>query len=145
MGLKPSSYSADFGEVARGNFVMPSVGEILRTQRKTQGREVTEIAETLCVIPSYVSSIEQDDLKSLPGTFFYRSFVKQYAAAVGLDYTPLRSSVEALVALEEPPVLPHAESRLSITLRTWSSKALQLRTLLLHPGKIGEWASGRQL
>jgi hypothetical protein len=29
-------------------------------------------------------AIEEDDLKGLPGTFFYKSFVKQYAATLGV-------------------------------------------------------------
>jgi transcriptional regulator with XRE-family HTH domain len=97
---------------------MTSVGEILRTQRKNQGCEVDEIAAKLCITSSYVSSIERDDLKTLPGVFFYKSFVKQYAATVGLDYAPLRSLVEALVALEPAPALPRLDSRPGVILRT---------------------------
>src|SRR4051794_38346352 len=86
--------------------LMTSVGEILRTERKRQGREIAEIAANLRIVPAYVSSIERDDFKDLPNTFFYKSFVRQYAETIGLDYQSLRSSVNALVAVDEPPAPP---------------------------------------
>jgi cytoskeletal protein RodZ len=82
---------------------MNSVGGILRTERERQGRETAEIAEELCITQRYLRAIEKDDLKSLPGSFFYKSFVKQYAAILGIDEKLLQSSVDALVAAEEPP------------------------------------------
>jgi cytoskeletal protein RodZ len=97
---------------------MTSVGDVHRTQRKMLGQEVTEIADKLCITSSYVSAIERDDLKNLPGVFFYKSFVKQYAAIVGVDYSSLQSDVEALAAAEEPPALPSADSRLTLALRS---------------------------
>jgi cytoskeletal protein RodZ len=87
----------------KGTPAMASVGEILRTQRKNQGFEVTEIAAALCITSSYVCSIENDEFKNLPGIFFYKSFVKQYAAIVGVDHDVLRPCVEALVTPEEAP------------------------------------------
>ena len=124
---------------------MTSVGEILRSQRKSQGRTVADISENLCITAAYVSAIERDALKDLPGVFFYKSYVRQYAAMVGLEYTQVQAGVEALAAIEEPPVLPQKESRLAATFQAVAGYCAWLRTLLLHPGKIGAWASGRQL
>jgi cytoskeletal protein RodZ len=90
---------------------MTSVGEILRRERQAQGREMTEIAEDLCITLRYLRAIEEDDLKSLPGTFFYKSFVKQYASLLGLDETKLHAGVEMLTALEEPLPLPGANPK----------------------------------
>jgi cytoskeletal protein RodZ len=87
---------------------MTSVGETLRRERQAQGREMTEIAEDLCITQRYLRAIEEDDLKSLPGTFFYKSFVKQYASLLGLDETKLQAGVDALTATEEPLPLPGA-------------------------------------
>ena len=80
---------------------MTSVGEILRRERQAQGREMSEIAEDLCITQRYLRAIEEDDLKCLPGIFFYKSFVKQYASLLGLDDTKL-----PLVLEEEPLPLP---------------------------------------
>lgn len=85
---------------------MTSVGTILRTERETQGRELAEIAEELCIMQRYLRAIEKDDLKSLPGSFFYKSFVKQYAVILGVDEKLLQPGVDALTAPVEPDPPP---------------------------------------
>jgi cytoskeletal protein RodZ len=90
---------------------MTSVGEILRRERQAQGREMSEIAEDLCITQRYLKALEEDDLKSLPGAFFYKSFVKQYAALLGLDESKIQAGVNALTANEEPPPLPGADPK----------------------------------
>src|ERR1700729_3247785 len=90
---------------------MTSVGEILRRERQAQGREMPEIAEDLCITQRYLQAIEEDDLKSLPGTFFYKSFVKQYASLLGLDEAGLQTGIAALTVEEEPLPLPGANPK----------------------------------
>src|SRR5271166_4016446 len=90
---------------------MTSVGKVLRTEREAQGREMTEIAEELCITKRYLRAIEEDDLKSLPGSFFYKSFVRQYAALLGVDETRFEPGLEALTASQEPLPLPGADPR----------------------------------
>jgi cytoskeletal protein RodZ len=90
---------------------MNSVGTILRTERERQGRQVPEIAGELCITQRYLRAIEEDDLKSLPGAFFYKSFVKQYAALLHLDDTQFHSDMDALTATLEPVPLPGADRR----------------------------------
>ena len=77
---------------------MTSVGIILKKERERQKREPAEIAEELCITQRYLRAIEQDDLGSLPGAFFYKSFVKQYAAILGVDEMLLKPGVESLTA-----------------------------------------------
>ncbi|HML17510.1 MAG TPA: RodZ domain-containing protein [Bryobacteraceae bacterium] len=90
---------------------MTSVGSILRTERERQGRDVADIADSLCITPRYVRAIEQDDFESLPGSFFYKSFVKQYAAILGVDAARLQPGIEALTSPVEPLPLPGADFR----------------------------------
>jgi len=85
---------------------MNSVGRILRSARERQGRAVAEIADELCLTQQYLRAIEEDDVKSLPGTFFYKNFVRQYAAIVGVKHAEIRAGVETLAAAAEEPVLP---------------------------------------
>jgi cytoskeleton protein RodZ len=87
---------------------MNSVGRILRSARERQGREVAEIADELCLTQQYLRAIEDDDVKNLPGTFFYKNFVKQYAAIVGVKDSEIRAGIEALTAAADEPVLPGA-------------------------------------
>ena len=99
-GLKSRSLKAESKQY------MNSVGRILRSARERQGRAVAEIAEELCLTQQYLRAIEEDDVKSLPGTFFYKNFVKQYAAIVGVKEAEIRAGIEALAAAAEEPVLP---------------------------------------
>jgi cytoskeleton protein RodZ len=85
---------------------MNSVGRILRSARERQGRAVAEIADELCLTQQYLRAIEEDDVKSLPGTFFYKNFVKQYAAIVGVKESEIRPGIEALTAALDEPALP---------------------------------------
>lgn len=85
---------------------MNSVGRILRSAREQQGRAVAEIADELCLTQQYLRAIEEDDVKNLPGTFFYKNFVRQYAAIVGVKESEIKAGIEALAAAAEDPVLP---------------------------------------
>jgi cytoskeleton protein RodZ len=80
---------------------MTSVGEILRRERERQGRQMAEIAKELCITQRYLSAIEKDDLKGLPGHFFYKSFVKQYAVILGIDQKELQAGLDAITASDE--------------------------------------------
>src|SRR5437588_676709 len=75
---------------------MTSVGKQLRSAREEQQRSLAEIAEDLCITQRYLRAIEEDDLASLPGVFFYKSFVKQYASILDVDLKQLQAGIEAL-------------------------------------------------
>jgi cytoskeleton protein RodZ len=53
-----------------------------------------------------LTAIESDDVAKLSSPFFYRSFVRQYAEQVGLDYQQLSAGVETLAAGMREPDLP---------------------------------------
>ncbi len=88
---------------------MRSVGELLRDERLRQGLELAEVAERTRINLSYLQAIESGDTESLPGAFFYRSFVRQYAHVLGMDeealeptLSELREQAEATQALPSP-------------------------------------------
>src|SRR5215471_11960319 len=85
---------------------MTSVGAILRSAREEQGRELAEIAEGLCIPQRYLRAIEEDDLKALPGTFFYKSFVKQYAATLGVPEREILPRIDQISHAEAETVSP---------------------------------------
>ncbi len=66
---------------------------------------MAEIAEELCITQRYLHALECDDLSNLPGTFFYKSFVKQYAAILGVPIKKIQPGIEALVQTVEPVVV----------------------------------------
>lgn len=88
---------------------MNSVGERLRLERLRQGREISEIATQTRINPRYIEAIEADDLHRLPGGFFYRSFVRQYAGALGLDEAEIDQDLEALLGPPEDVYAPLAQ------------------------------------
>lgn len=92
---------------------MESVGSLLRSERKRQGRQITEIAAALCITQAYLNAIEADNLESLPGTFFYKSFVRQYATLLGISESRIRPAVEAITAPAAEPLLPGQDARFS--------------------------------
>lgn len=85
---------------------MPSIGERLRHAREQQGRPLADLAAETCILSRYLAAIEADDTKPLPGEFFYRNFVKQYAKALGLDVSPFVRDLAARQCEAEPDPLP---------------------------------------
>ncbi len=75
---------------------MESVGELLRRERLRQGLELPQVAERTRINLSYLEAIEAGDTDSLPGAFFYRAFVRQYARLLGLDEAHLEPALSEL-------------------------------------------------
>jgi cytoskeleton protein RodZ len=93
---------------------MNSIGERLRQERLRQGFDLQQIAELTKINVVFLEAIEGDDLERLPGIFFTRSFVRQYARALGLDEADFEQELNRLAAcervptIERPPVSPGA-------------------------------------
>ncbi len=85
---------------------MHSVGEKLRNERQRQNRSISAIASETCISARYLEAIEKDDLSVLPGGFFYKSFVKQYSSALGLDFSSVETDVEKVMPAEVQDPLP---------------------------------------
>src|ERR1700761_7761913 len=81
---------------------MQVISDLLRRSRLAQGIELSAIAAQTKIDAKYLRAIEADDIKSLPGSFFYKSFVHQYAAYLGLDTQEIDAEVNRHVNVEEP-------------------------------------------
>jgi hypothetical protein len=75
---------------------MPSAGELIRCERLKRDRSLSEIASETCISKRYLEAIENDDPGILPGDFFHRSFIRQYARVLGLAETDIRQIVDSL-------------------------------------------------
>ncbi len=85
---------------------MSSIGERLRQERLRRGLDLFRIAEQTKINPALLEAIESDDLDKLPGSFFTRSFVRQYAKALGLDENEFEPELHRVTEVEqEPPAL----------------------------------------
>src|SRR5258708_7293029 len=85
---------------------MSSLGDTLRRAREAQGLALDEVASRTRINPKYLEAIEADRRDLLPGSFFYRSFIHQYAGVLSLDTGPLDAEVDRLLSEEKPLPLP---------------------------------------
>jgi cytoskeleton protein RodZ len=60
-------------------------GERLRRARESRGISLRQVANVTRITVRALEAVERNDLSRLPGGIFTRSFVRAYAAEVGLD------------------------------------------------------------
>ena len=85
---------------------MLPICELLRRTRLDKGIGLATIAAQTRIDERYLRAIEADDRQSLPGAFFYKSFVHQYATCVGLDTKEIDAEVDRVLNAEAPMPLP---------------------------------------
>ena len=64
---------------------MNEIGEILKQARIEKGYTLDDLQQTTKIQKRYLQAIEDGNTDILPGRFYARAFVKQYADIVGLD------------------------------------------------------------
>jgi cytoskeleton protein RodZ len=77
---------------------MPSIGQKLRERRVSQGLTLGEVSIRTKIRESYLQAIEEDQLDAIPGGFFSRAFVRQYAEAIGLGAKAIEPDLELVTA-----------------------------------------------
>ncbi len=87
---------------------MATLGERLRAEREKRGLTIEELAQRTRISARFFEAIERGDTASLPGGFFYRSFIRQYAQLLDLPEDAYRSEIERSLAEEsqQPLSLP---------------------------------------
>jgi cytoskeletal protein RodZ len=92
---------------------MSSVGEILRRERLRTGLDLEKISQDTKISVRTLELIEGDQFEKLPGGVFARSFVRQYARAVGVDEDEIVAELEkALAPAPDPlPAMQEAAAR----------------------------------
>jgi Helix-turn-helix domain/RodZ C-terminal domain len=85
---------------------MSSVGTLLRKSRLDQGVSLQDISARTRISVKNLEAIESGDLGQLSSPFVYRSFVRQFAAELKLDYDLLAPDVLAACDTMRQPLLP---------------------------------------
>ena len=64
---------------------MSSIGNILRTERETQGRTLTEVSKAGYIKTKYLSALEEENFAAIPGEVYVKGFIRAYASYLGMD------------------------------------------------------------
>ncbi|MDR1473892.1 MAG: DUF4115 domain-containing protein [Lactobacillales bacterium] len=78
-----------------------TVGERLTAARLESGLTINEIQQITKIQIRYLEAIEQDQYANLPGTFYVRAFIRQYAHAVG-------ENADELIDIYDGKIEPYA-------------------------------------
>ena len=118
---------------------MSELGKLLRKAREQRGYSLDDVQDITKIRKRYLEAIEEGDYNVLPGTFYARAFVKNYAETVGLDaeevfrlYQRELPAPMAEAAAEQPIVKPRRASvRSSDRWSKWGFRVLMWSFLLL--------------
>jgi len=83
-----------------------SIGKTLCQARVAQGQTLEAISAATRISLKNLTAIESDDLAKISSPFIYRSFVRQYAEALKLDYTAMAGDVRAASHAIPEPLMP---------------------------------------
>lgn len=85
---------------------MQTVGSVLKEERLKQGLTLESISVDTKLPLRSLSAIESDQVSTFGSQFFYKSFVKQYASRIQVDYRAIAPQVEAQASEIPVPPLP---------------------------------------
>ena len=85
--------------------------------RQNKGISLEQIAESTKISIRFLRAIEDEDYEKLPGGIFNTSYLRQYAAAIGVDEGKLLAHYNAMTNSEE--MVEAAEPRSLSSLFRW--------------------------
>src|SRR4051812_2114791 len=111
---------------------MDSTGEILRRARNERHLTLDELAIRTRINRKYLAAIESGDHSAIPGGFFYKSFVRQYAAALSTEESNVLEQVERSLAAEQPVAPPPPDDEVLKALAIKAEEAAGTSTASPH-------------
>ncbi|MDA5460145.1 Transcriptional regulator in cluster with unspecified monosaccharide ABC transport system [Weissella confusa] len=78
------------------------IGQELQKARLDKGLSLDDIQQTTKIQKRYLAAIENGQFDQLPGAFYERAFVRQYANAVGLDVADFMKNHDITTETFEP-------------------------------------------
>ncbi|ASS65651.1 MULTISPECIES: RodZ domain-containing protein [unclassified Paenibacillus] len=111
---------------------MSELGQTLRTAREEMGLSLDQVQEMTKIRKHYLTAIEEGNYAALPGSFYARAFVKNYAEAVGLNADELLNYYK-----NELPAAPAASAVEPAAAPQPPRKASTSRATSERVGKLG--------
>lgn len=111
---------------------MTDIGEKLRTAREAMGLSIADVEKTTKIQARYLNAIENDDFDKLPGDFYTRAFIRQYAQVVGLDGKKLLADFHKDVPESKPDeyVEDSVDNKTEEVKKTTNNKKSQIQKYL---------------
>jgi cytoskeletal protein RodZ len=100
-----------------GGDLVSELGLLLKKARMDRKISLVDLEETTKIRKRYLEAIEEGNFKLLPGSFYVRAFIKNYAEAVGLDPAEVLSMYQTSIPSEVPekPTNQNLHNKRSIT------------------------------
>ncbi|WP_088041159.1 RodZ domain-containing protein [Bacillus sp. EAC] len=85
---------------------MTELGKILREAREAKNLSIDDVQELTKIQKRYLEAIESGNYDILPGQFYVRAFIRQYAETVGVDVSSLLIEKPAVEESSESSAIP---------------------------------------
>jgi cytoskeletal protein RodZ len=110
-------------------FLLTELGQHLKQAREERNISLEELQRITKIQKRYLQNVEEGNFDALPGIFYARAFVKQYAEAVGLDSERVFEEFKNELPSAKKEAIPEQLSRVKrarAEVNTKDSKFLQL-------------------
>jgi hypothetical protein len=123
-GFSPEQTKVSSKQSQPNSLAKFTVAEGLQRARLDQGIDLATVAARTKIKAKYLQAIEAGDRKSLPGGFFYKSFVHQYAKFLGVDTHVIDAEIDRVLSADAPLPLPSVTKQTGVKLssRPWSTR-----------------------
>jgi cytoskeletal protein RodZ len=133
--------------------LMVSAGHFLREERKARGMPLSLISTQTKISVRLLEAIEEDEISQIPSAFLYKSFVRQFASALSIDFKLIADRVN-VTAAEFPTVRIPGEGARPIKLAPvrsqreglsgWASRVFSLLAVIAICSGLYAYVSGIQ-
>ena len=111
---------------------MSEIGQTLKSARVEKGLTLDDLQQTTKIQKRYLIAIEEENFDALPGNFYVRAFIREYAETVGLDPNELLAQVDSELgqATEEPTATKESVSRMNLREKNQDTELTQGQKIL---------------
>lgn len=90
---------------------MDEIGQKLRDARLEKGYTIDDLQQITKIQKRYLIAIEEGNFDALPGDFYVRAFIKQYANVVGINAEKLMDDYQQDIPTVQPKVVEPEEEQ----------------------------------